>query len=452
MFKISIVGRPNVGKSTLFNRLTGNKHALVDDKPGVTRDRREGVGFLADLKFALVDTAGLEEAGESTLENRMMMQTRNAINESDLCFMVIDGRAGVTSLDSYFANWLRKIHKNIILVVNKCEGYKGDDGVNESYSLGFDNIIPLSAEHNQGMADLYDAVAPFIADYEYEISQLDLEIDKSKEVKHIQVAVVGRPNVGKSTFLNKIYGEDRLLTGPEAGITRDSIALDWEFEGHKLKLIDTAGIRRKSNVQDKLEKLSVADSMRALRFAHIAVLMIDATQPFEKQDLAIAERIIDEGRSVIIALNKWDLVQSKKDYFKELQHKADTLLPQIKGVSMVRISALTGQNLEKVMKTALESYQIWNIRTGTAELNNWLRTVESRHLPPLAKNNRRIKLKYITQGNTRPPTFTVFINRPEDLPESYRRYIINAMRQDFKIHGVPIRVMFRKNENPYDKK
>ncbi|MDA0781578.1 MAG: ribosome biogenesis GTPase Der [Rickettsiales bacterium] len=451
-FTACIIGRPNVGKSTLFNRLSGKKHALVDDRPGVTRDRREGAARIGDMEFRVIDTAGLEEAEEDALETRMLKQTRQAVEDSDLCLMVIDGRAGLTPDDKFFANWLRKIHKSIILIVNKCEGSQGEFGLNESYGLGFRDIVPISAEHNEGMADLYEAIAPYKAQYDYEIGELEITKEAEDGDKFIQVAIVGRPNTGKSTYLNSLYGENRVLTGPEAGITRDSISIDWQFEGKNIRLIDTAGIRRKSNVQKKLEKLSVADSLRALRYAHVAILMIDATMPFEKQDLHIAETIANEGRAVVIALNKWDLVEDKAATLKELKYKADELLPQIKGVSLITISALNGENVEKVMKSALEAYNVWNKRITTSKLNDWLREAESKHLPPLAKNKKRIRLKYMTQGNTRPPTFTVFINRPEDLPASYKRYIENSLRDDFSMPGVPLRVMFRKNENPYEKK
>lgn len=451
-FTISIIGRPNVGKSTLFNRLTGKKHALVDDRPGVTRDRREGLGSIASMEFKLIDTAGLEEAEEASLENRMMMQTQTAVDESDLCMMIIDGRMGITPTDKFFANWIRKKGRNVVLVINKCEGSQGNLGMNEAFKLGFKDMVPISAEHNEGMAGLYEAIAPFKAQYDYETG--DLEVDKEAEDgdKFIQVAIVGRPNTGKSTFLNKLYGENRVLTGPEAGITRDSIAIDWQYNGKNVRLIDTAGIRRKSNVLEKLEKLSVGDSIRALRFAHIAVLMIDSTIPLEKQDLTIADMIEREGRAAVVALNKWDLVKNKKDVLKELTFRVNELLPQIKDVPIITLSALNGENVEKVIEASMKAYDIWNKRISTSKLNNWLREAESRHLPPLGKNKKRIRLKYITQGNRRPPTFTIFVNRPEDLPESYKRYITNALREDFDMPGVPLRVMFRKSDNPYEKR
>jgi GTP-binding protein len=449
-FTVAIIGRPNVGKSTLFNRLTGKRHALVDDMPGVTRDRREGDGRIASLEFKVIDTAGLEEAEADALETRMMKQTEVAVDEADLCLMVIDGRAGLTPADKFFAQWLRKKNRKVVLVVNKCEGTQGDHGLNEAFKLGFQKIVPISAEHNEGMADLYDAIAPHKDLHDEQMGEL--EISKEDEDKFIQIAIIGRPNTGKSTLLNKLYGEDRVLTGPEAGITRDSIAIDWEFEGKNIRLIDTAGIRRRANVTGKLEKLSVGDSMRALRYAHIGILMIDSTIPLEKQDLIIAGQVIDEGRAIVIALNKWDLIKEKTNYLKELQHRVDEVLPAIKGVSLVPISAEKGTNVKELIKACLYAYEVWNKRITTSHLNDWLKVVQSNHLPPLGKNKKRIKLKYITQGNRRPPTFTIFGNRPEDLPDSYKRYITNALRDDFEMPGVPMRVMFRKSDNPYEDK
>ncbi len=451
-FTISIIGRPNVGKSTIFNRLTGSKHALVDDMPGLTRDRREGDGRIASLEFKLIDTPGLEEAEKGALENRMMLQTQAAVEESDLCMVVVDGRAGMTPADKFFANWVRKKNKPVIVAVNKCEGAHGDEGYKEAMRLGFKHMAAISAEHNEGMADLYDAIAPFKAEYDYEVGDLEVETRRAGDDKHIQMAIVGRPNTGKSTLLNRIFGEERVLTGPEAGITRDSIAIDWKYGDQNVRLIDTAGIRRKASINGKIEKLSVGDSMRAIRFAHIGLLMIDATQPFEKQDISIADRIIKEGRVVVIALNKWDLIKNKSETLKELKYKVEELLPQIRGVPMITMSALKGYNVEDAVKAGLEAYEIWNKRITTAKLNDWMKYVESKHLPPLGKNNRRIRLKYITQGNNRPPTFTIFVNKPEDLPDSYKRYLMNSLREDFNLPGVPLRVMFRKSANPYAKK
>lgn len=451
-FTVAIIGRPNVGKSTLFNRLTGSKHALVDDRPGVTRDRRVGDANIASLEFSVIDTAGLEEAEADALETRMMKQTEIAVDEADLSMMMIDGRVGVTPIDKFFASWLRKKNRPVILLVNKCEGTKGDDGLNEAFKLGFDKIIPISAEHNDGMVDLYDALAPYKAEYDYEIGDLEVSNEADSGDKFIQIAIVGRPNTGKSTLMNRLYGEDRVLTGPEAGITRDSISIDWKFGDKNIRLIDTAGIRKKSSVNYKLEKLSVGDSLRALRYAHIAVLMIDATIPFEKQDLSIADLITREGRACVIGLNKWDLIKDKKAYLEEMQLKVEELLPQISGVPLVPMSALNGKNIETAIELSLKQYEIWNKRISTSKMNFWLKETESRHLPPLGKNRRRIRLKYITQGNKRPPTFTIFANKPDDLPESYKRYLVNALRDDFGLAGVPIRILFRSTENPYDNK
>ncbi|MDB2414366.1 ribosome biogenesis GTPase Der [Rickettsiales bacterium] len=448
-FTVAIIGRPNVGKSTLFNRLTGRKHAIVDSTPGVTRDRREGKGNIASLEFNVIDTPGLEESDKNALEYRMMMQTEAAIDQSDVCFMVIDGRLGVTPVDKFFARWLRKKGKDVITVVNKCEGSHGDAGYIEAIRLGFSHTVQISAEHNEGMGELYDVLAPCEEKYRIDADDLDIE---NEDNKAIQIAIVGRPNVGKSTLMNQLLGEDRVLTGPEAGITRDSIAIEKELFGNKIRLIDTAGIRRKSNVTGELEKMSVGDSFRALQFAHVAVLMLDATCSFEKQDLIIADRIIKEGRAVIVALNKWDLVKDKKKFIDDINFKIDECLPDIKGVKIVTLSALNGVRTDEIIKQSIKAYETWNMRISTAKLNQWLKDKESAHLPPLGKNKRRVKLKYLTQGNTRPPTFTLFSNLPADLPESYRRYLINAMREDFKLNGVPMRLMLRKSDNPYENK
>lgn len=455
-FTIAIIGRPNVGKSTLFNRLTGLKHAIVDDIPGVTRDRREGIGKIGDLTFRLIDTAGLEEVEKNSLEARMMKQTQLAIEEANICYLVVDGRVGITNADEYFANWLRTKNKPVILVVNKCEGSKGDSGINESYRLGFENIAAISAEHNEGMGDLYDTTSQFYQITEEQITQDNLEdnvLSEEKEDKHIQIAIIGRPNTGKSTLINQLLKTERVLTGPEAGITRDSIAIDTEFNGNKIRLIDTAGIRRKANITGKLERLSVNDTLRALNFAHVAAIMLDVTQPFEQQDLHIIELAIKEGRAIVIVVNKWDLI-AKNDREKTivaLQEKADKLLPQIKHVPLITVSALKNFNIDKIMEACLAAYKMWNVRITTAHLNTWLKHAEGSHLPPLGKNKRRIRLKYITQIKRRPPSFNLFVNLPDDLPQSYTRYLVNSLREEFKIFGVPIRLNLKKVKNPYEK-
>lgn len=449
-FTISIIGRPNVGKSTLFNRLTNTRHALVHDEPGVTRDRREGKASVASLEFRLFDTPGLEESEQGSLENRMMLQTEAAIEESDLCFLVIDGREGVTPADKFFARWIRKKNIAVICIVNKCEGMHGDEGLNEAFRLGFEYTIPFSAEHNEGMADLYESIAPFKEKYDYEYRDLEVDLASDSDDKFIQMAIIGRPNAGKSTLLNALFGSERVLTGPEAGITRDSISIDWEFGGQNIRLIDTAGIRRRSHVQEKLEKMSVSDSMRAVQYAHVVVLMIDATQPLEKQDLVLAERIIDEGRAIVLAVNKWDLVKEKKKALEEIEYQVSKDLESVKGIPIVTLSALEGSEIETVVKAGLKAYNTWNVRISTSKLNDWIRDVEAAHAPPLGKNKRRVRLKYITQGKKRPPTFYLFVNFPKDLPDSYQKYLINSLRSTFNIPGVPIRFYLRKADNPYE--
>lgn len=456
MLTVAIIGRPNVGKSTLFNRLTGSKHALVDDLPGVTRDRREGDARIADLAFRVIDTAGLEEAEESSLENRMMQQTAYAVDEADVCLFVIDGRSGLTPADTFFANWIRRQDKTVILLVNKCEGNQGYSGFSEATRLGFKEMVAISAEHGEGMGDVYDAIKAVeeritVAIDDEELKKL--KVGKTKEEdKALQLAIIGRPNSGKSTLLNAYLGCDRVLTGAEAGITRDSISIDWEYDNQKIRLIDTAGLRRRSNVRQKLEKLSAADTLRAVRFSHVVLMMVDATQALEKQDLTIAGHVIEEGRALVIGVNKWDLIRKRKEYLEELHYKLEKLLPDVKGVPVVTLSALKGENIEKLLDASFAAYDTWNRRIETGALNRWLRATESQHLPPLGKNNRRIRLKYITQGNTRPPTFTLFTNLPESLPKSYARYIIGSLRDTFDMPGVPVRLLLRKSSNPYEGK
>ncbi len=463
MFTVAIIGRPNVGKSTLFNRLVGKRLALVDDTPGVTRDRRSGDGKIGDISFNVIDTAGLEEANIESLEGRMRAQTEAAILEADICLFLIDARVGVTPTDEHFADLLRITEKPIIPVANKVEGRKGESGYYEAYSLGFGEPVPISAEHGEGMADLYQAIR-IIAEADKPEGEEGLDESAAEpEMQEVfdpdapaeekprgplQLAVVGRPNVGKSTFINHLIGEDRLLTGPEAGITRDTISVDWVWHDNPIRLFDTAGMRRKAKVQQKLEKLSVSDSLRAIQFAQIVVVMLDATMPFEKQDLQIAALIAREGRGCVIALNKWDLIEDPDETLKELRLEATRLLPQMRGVPVVPISGLAGNGIDQLMKAVFEVYKTWNARISTARLNRWLDGILNHHPPP-AVSGRRIKLRYMTQAKTRPPTFFISCSRPDALPSAYERYLINALRDDFGLMGIPLRLMFRKGENPY---
>lgn len=462
-FKLAIVGRPNVGKSTLFNRLVGRKLALVDDTPGVTRDRREGEGKLGDLEFTVVDTAGLEEAKGDALEARMRQQTDLAIAEADLCLLLIDARAGVTPLDRHFAQLLRRSDAPVVLAANKCEGNAAHDGLVEAYELGLGTPIALSAEHGQGLGDLYDLLQPLvqavqegeIADTITEEAEFDEEADFDPETPFepdleapLRIAVVGRPNVGKSTLINQLLGEDRMLTGPEAGITRDAIGVEWQWRGRKVKLFDTAGMRKRARVTEKLEKLSVADTLRAIRFAEVVVLMIDATIPFEKQDLHIADLVEQEGRGLVVAVNKWDLIEDGQAVMADLTEKLGRLLPQIRGVPIITFSALAGKGTDKLMPRIEEVHTVWNSRVSTGKLNRWLEGAVGRHPPPAA-SGRRVSLKYITQVKSRPPTFAIFSSRAEEVPPSYKRYLINSMRETFGLPGVPIRIFMRKTKNPY---
>ena len=452
-FTVAIVGRPNVGKSTLFNRLVGQKLALVDDTPGVTRDRRVGTARLGDLRFTVIDTAGFEDVRDASLAARMRAQTERAAQESDLVLFVVDAREGVTPADSAFARWLRKQGRQVLLLANKSEGKPGAAGIAEAFGLGLGDPIPISAEHGEGMGDLYDALAAHLRKPEEPDSgDEDAAIDEDKEAETgpIQLAIVGRPNVGKSTLINKLIGEERLLTGPEPGITRDAIAIEWEYRGRRLRLIDTAGMRRRANVVAKLEKLSVADTLRAVRFAHVAILVLDANEKLEKQDLQIARLVHDEGRILIIAANKWDSVEDKVDALKMLKRRVEFSLPQVRDLPVITVSARTGQNLPKLLDAALESYKAWNRRIPTAELNRWLSAMLEANPPPLV-DGRRLKIRYMTQVKTRPPTFSLFASKPTELPESYERYLIGGMRQRFRLPGIPIRFQLRKGKNPFDK-
>ncbi|MBT3360753.1 MAG: ribosome biogenesis GTPase Der [Rhodospirillales bacterium] len=460
-FTVAIIGRPNVGKSTLFNRLVGKRLAIVNDSPGVTRDRREGDGRLADLRFTVIDTAGLEDAFDDSMEGRMRAQTNHAVAMADVALLLIDGRSGLTPLDSHFARWLRTHETPTILLANKCEGRKGDDGLFEAFKLGLGDPIALSAEHGIGIDDLYDALVPFAeAARAREESQtfetVDIDDDISEEddddapPTHLQMAVVGRPNVGKSTLVNKLIGEDRMLTGPEAGITRDAITVSWTFRDRPIRLIDTAGLRRKAKVNEQLEYLSVNDSMRSIRYAHCVVLLIDATAPLEKQDLTIARTVIEEGRSLVIAVNKWDLAADRRGIMRAIEDRLQTSLPQVRGIPVVTLSAKTGVGVDKLLPAVFKIFDTWNTRISTANLNRWLTEVCERHPPPLARG-RRLRLRYMTQAKARPPTFIVFANIPEDLPESYNRYLINGLREAFDLPGVPVRIRTRRGKNPYAK-
>ena len=461
-FKLAIIGRPNVGKSTLFNRLVGKRLALVDDTPGVTRDRRQATGSLGELGFEVIDTAGLEEAAGGSLEARMRAQTERAIEEADICLFMIDARAGVTPSDRFFTALLRKSGKPVILVANKSEGAAAQAGYLEAFSLGFGDPVPISAEHGQGLADLHDAMVEALGE-ERAFGEPANEDDDDEIVpgatgegdeedidpnRPMRIAVIGRPNAGKSTLLNRLVGEDRLLTGPEAGITRDSISIEWQWKGRPIKLFDTAGLRKKAKVQEKLEKLSVADGLRAMQFAEIVVILFDATQPFEKQDLHIADLVIREGRAPVIALSKWDLVEDRQAALNEMHEKAERLLPQIKGLKLVPVSGVTGEGVDKLMQAVFEVYEAWNRRIATAGLNRWLDEVVQRHPPP-AVSGRRIRIKYISQIKTRPPTFVAACSRPEALPDAYSRYMVNALRESFDLWGTPIRLHMRKGDNPY---
>ena len=465
-FTLAIVGRPNVGKSTLFNRLVGKKLALVDDQPGVTRDLREGAARLGDLRFTVIDTAGLEEATDESLQGRMRKLTERAVEMADVCLFMIDARVGVLPADQMFAEILRKKNAHVILAANKGEGRAADNTILEAYALGLGEPLRLSAEHGEGMGELLDMLRPISEEFAERAAAdaPDTDVDVSEDdddgpriptkARPLQVAVVGRPNAGKSTLINKIIGEDRLLTGPEAGITRDAISVMTEWGDVPVRIFDTAGMRKRAKVQEKLEKLSVSDGLRAVKFAEVVVVLLDVEIPFEQQDLRIADLAEREGRAVVVAVNKWDLEDEKQDKLKDLRESFERLLPQLRGAPLITVSAKTGRGLDRLQQAIMKAHEVWNRRVTTAQLNRWLIGMLEQHPPP-APSGRRIKLRYMTQVKTRPPGFVVMCSLPDKLPESYSRYLVNGLREDFDMPGTPIRLHMRSQSdaNPYkDKK
>ncbi len=450
---IAIVGRPNVGKSTLFNRLVGKKLALVDDRPGVTRDRREGDAHLIGLDFRVVDTAGFEDEDPQTLPGRMRAQTQAAVTGADAALFMIDARAGVMPLDEEIARWLRNSDTPVILVANKAEGRAGENGLIEAFALGLGDPIPLSAEHGEGLVDLFEALRPHI---EHDDEEEEAEPEPAEWDGPLKLAIVGRPNAGKSTLVNKMLGEERMITGPEAGITRDSIAIEWEWRGkdgvaRAVRLIDTAGLRRKAKVEDKLERLSAADTQRAIDFAEVVVLLLDATRGLEAQDLRIASQVIEEGRALIIAISKWDVAEQAPSLFQGVRAALEEGLAQVKGLPLITVSGFTGRGVDQLIEAAFATREAWSRRIGTGELNRWFeRALEAN--PPPAPGGRRIKLRYITQTRTRPPSFVLFGTRVDQLPESYRRYLVNGIRRDLGFGAVPVRLTLRAPANPFDRK
>jgi GTP-binding protein len=443
-FTVAIIGRPNVGKSTLFNRLVGRRLALVDDKPGVTRDRREGEGRLGDIVFTVIDTAGLEQSAPESLSGRMRAQTEAAIEQADAVFFMIDARAGPIPADHAFADVARKSGKPVVLVANKSEGTSGETGRLEAYALGLGEPIPISAEHDEGMSDLYDALRAVLPEH------ADTEpSDIASDAPHpIRVAIVGRPNAGKSTLINRLIGEERLLTGPEAGITRDAIAVGHVWQNHKFRIYDTAGLRRRSRVDEKLEKLSVADALNAVRFAEVVVVLLDVENAFEEQDQRIADLVEQEGRAIVIAVNKWDLKDKTAGAIGKLREQAEEKLTQLKGVPVVAVSGLAGEGLDRLMQAIVDAYDVWNKRISTSALNRWFEHAVSAHPPP-AVSGRSLRLNYITQAKSRPPSFVIFCTRADAVPDAYKRYLLNSLRDAFDLPGTPIRLTLREKDNPY---
>jgi GTP-binding protein len=451
-FKVAIVGRPNVGKSTLFNRLAGRRVAIVHDQPGVTRDRREGEGSIADLTFTIIDTAGLEDQRGETTEARMRQQTNKAMAEADVVLFLIDARAGVTPLDKHFADTLRKSPTPVILVANKCEGKAGAPGLYEAFGLGLGEPLAVSAEHGEGLDELYEALRPFAeseAEPEPELQPGQEDDADDYRNRPLQLAIVGRPNVGKSTLVNRLLGTERMLTGPEAGLTRDAITVAWHHGGRAIRLVDTAGLRRRAKVTEELERLSTSNSLDAIRLANVVVLVMDSLAILDKQDLTIARMVVEEGRALVIAINKWDLVSDQAAAGRRLKDRLETSLPQVRGVPTVFFSALTGRGVERLMPAVTAIDALWNTRIPTAQLNRWLAEMTERHPPPATMGGHHLRLRYITQVKARPPTFALFSQRADELPESYLRYLINGLRDDFGLSGVPIRLGLRKRRNPY---
>tara|TARA_R110002073_G_scaffold76656_7_gene186028 strand:+ start:4739 stop:6163 length:1425 start_codon:yes stop_codon:yes gene_type:complete len=443
--KIAIIGRPNVGKSTLFNRLAGKPLAIVDDQPGVTRDRREATGRLGDLNLRLIDTAGFDDLAAQGMETEMRKQTEAAIAACDVCLFIVDARSGVTALDETFAELVRRSGRPVVLIANKAEGRAGEAGRNEAFGLGLGDPIGFSAAHGEGMGELYSAVADRLEDWDYSEPE---DIEDEADTPPLRIAVAGRPNAGKSTLINALLGENRLITGPEAGITRDAIAVDWMWDGKRVRFHDTAGLRKRGKVAGRLERMSAADTLRAVKFAEVVLVLIDVEHPLEKQDLHIADMVIREGRGLVVVLSKWDLVPNRTAALKELRYEFERLLPQAKGTPLVPVSAIKNKGLEDIMPAVAGVHKNWSAKIKTRDLNDWLSDMTARHPPP-AVNGRRVKPKYLSQTKSRPPTFVLMCSRAAAMPDSYKRYLVNGLREEFDMPGVPIRLIVKSGKNPY---